>query len=142
MSRLRETKDIIDANHWIIPANLESYDLYGAFKNFNSLDWGYSKSTKNIKVGDIVYIYVSAPESCIRYKCKVTKINIDYLEIDDTKFCKNYINKPPFFEIKKIKEICSGDIPLKKLREHGIKRNIQGGQHLYKETLSYIESLE
>ena len=60
MSKLRETKDIIDANHWIIPANLEGYDLHGAFKNFTSLDWHYSKSTKNIKVGDIVYIYMLA----------------------------------------------------------------------------------
>ena len=134
--------NIRDDKHRIIPAKLSDYELHEAFKNFDSLDWHCPQSTKNIKVGDIVYIYVSAPESCIRYKCEVTKINIHCLEIDDTRFCKRELNKPPFFEIKKINEIPFGKITLENLRKYGIKKNIQGPQHLYKETLSYIESLE
>ena len=37
-------------------------------------------------IGDIVYIYVGKPFSEIRFKCQITKINLEKIEIDDSEF--------------------------------------------------------
>lgn len=43
---------------WIIPCNIKKYDVLGAFPKLNTIDW---KQSRNIKIGDTVYIYVGAP---------------------------------------------------------------------------------
>jgi hypothetical protein len=59
-------------SEWLIPANLAVYDHAGAFAQ-PVITWGLK--TRN-KIGDLIYIYVSAPESRIAYKCVVEKINV------------------------------------------------------------------
>lgn len=60
-------------NEWLIPANSSTYNHAEAFDNLDVITWGLK--TKNV-VGDTVYIYASAPDSRIAYKCVVEKINV------------------------------------------------------------------
>lgn len=68
---------------WIISSNPEFYDLDGAFKKFNDIEW---KSSVNYVVGDTVFIYVTKPIQKIRYKCTVSQIGITKANIDDSQF--------------------------------------------------------
>jgi len=61
-------------NEWIIPGNICDYDHVAAFKSQKVITWGLK--LKNIKLGDVAYIYSSAPYSGVRYKCIVEKVNI------------------------------------------------------------------
>ena len=72
---------------WIIPCNPKFYDVEGAFSKLKLIDW--KQSSKNIQVGDSVYIYIAKPIMAIRYKCKVNKVNLDCIEIDDSSFVVN-----------------------------------------------------
>ena len=132
-----------DNTLWVIPSNLNDYDIHSAFDELERLDWHYSNSIKNVKIGDIVYIYVSKPECAIRYKCEVTKINIPYLEIDDRKYNKKLeTTGKTYFEMKLIKKFDVDLLTLDLLRKNGVKKNIQGPQRLHKETIEFVERNE
>ena len=64
---------------WIVPCNPNLYRVDDAFAALKKLDW--KQTSPKMKVGDIVYIYVSKPVRAIRYKCKVTKVNLKEIEI-------------------------------------------------------------
>ena len=69
-----------EVGKWIVPANPKYYDIESEFKDGGNYLW---KQGKGIKKGDIVYIYVGAPISAIRYRCKVTETDIPYQYTDD-----------------------------------------------------------
>lgn len=54
---------------WVIPCNVQYYDVVGAFNKFNIIDWKQSKNLNKAKTGDIVYIYISSP--CKKHKIPV-----------------------------------------------------------------------
>ncbi|WP_048736334.1 MmcQ/YjbR family DNA-binding protein [Necropsobacter massiliensis] len=58
---------------WLVPANPKYYDIE---RQFNEHDVIYWKQSSNIAVDDTVYIYVAAPSSALRYKCRVLEVNI------------------------------------------------------------------
>lgn len=60
---------------WIIPANPKYYDLITAFQEQDEIDW---KQSSDVRVGDLIYMYVAAPYSAIMYKCKATEVDIPY----------------------------------------------------------------
>ena len=68
---------------WIISGNPQKYDLINAFRDLGKIDW---RQSTNVEEGDIVYIYVSEGFQAIKYKCRANKVNIDHLEIEDSKY--------------------------------------------------------
>ncbi len=68
---------------WIISGNPQKFDLINAFQDLGKIDW---RQSANIQKGDIVYIYVSEGYQSIKYKCKVNKVDLDHIEIDDSKY--------------------------------------------------------
>ena len=88
----------MNCNCWIVPCNINQFDVDGAFKNLEEVEW---KQGINVKVADIVYIYVSSPLSCIKYKCQVVCADISPEEkkIDDKDYIidsKNYVDASKF----------------------------------------------
>lgn len=71
------------STEWFISGNPTKYDVVGAFKELNKIDW---KQSTNVAVGDIVYIYVSEGDQAVKYKCKVNKVDLPNVEIEDRKF--------------------------------------------------------
>ena len=68
---------------WIIPCNVNYYDIAGAFESLRCIDW---KQSRMFEVEDVVYIYMGRPIKAITYKCRVNKVNLPFLEIDDSAF--------------------------------------------------------
>lgn len=78
-----------DKREWLIPANPKYYDIEKAFAEKETIMW---KQSSNISVGDIVYIYVAAPYSAIRYKCAAEEVNIPY-KYDDGNVSMSHVMK-------------------------------------------------
>ena len=115
---------------WIIPCNPKYYNVVGAFNKLSKIDW--KQSSKNIAVNDIVYIYVGHPIKAIKFKCKVNKINLELIEIDDSEFVimgDNYMNYGNHMELELL-AIFDKQLTLEKLRAYGLKGSIQGPRHL------------
>lgn len=60
---------------WLIPSNPKYYDVVAAFQQEEVIEW---KQSSDVRVGDLVYLYVGAPYSAILYKCKAVEVNIPY----------------------------------------------------------------
>jgi len=103
---------------WLIPANLNKYNVIEAFNEFKRIEW---KQSANIEIGDIIYIYVSFPLQAIKFKCKVNKNNISTRTIDDSKY---YINEDfsatsdRFLEIELINSYSSELFAIEYLEKH------------------------
>ena len=69
--------------NWVIPCNMADYDIVRAFQTLKQLDW---RQSTNVEVGSYVYIYVGAPISAIKFKCKAIEINKTDSTIDDSEF--------------------------------------------------------
>lgn len=57
-------------DYWVIPANLKYYDIDQEFRENTIVDW---TQKAQIKAGDFVFIYITAPTRALRYACKVLK---------------------------------------------------------------------
>lgn len=126
---------------WIVPCNPKCYKVDEAFSELKRLDW--KQSSSKIEVGDIVYIYVSKPVMAIRYKCKVTKINLQSIEIDDLKYIVNgetYQTYPKHMELELIKTF-TDELTKDVMTQVGVKGNIQGIRRACPELLKYISEL-
>ena len=73
--RRKAKSSVREPKEWIIPSNPKYYDVIGAFKASDVIDW---KQGRGILRGDTVYLYVGAPVSAILYKCKVLETDIPY----------------------------------------------------------------
>lgn len=127
-------------NYFVIPANPKFYDARNAFNTLGKVHWTQGKN-KSVNVGDIVYIYEGAPTSGIILKTEVLDRDVlDYV-IDDKKF---YINEDdrnkigPWFTLQKINDI-EPTFSLKKLKELGLKGNIQSIRSLDNNIVDMIE---
>lgn len=113
--------------NWIIPCNPNFYDVIGAFTKLKRIDW--KQSMKNINVGDIVYIYVGKPIMAILFKCKVRKINLSEIEIDDREFVidgTNYERYGNHMELELIEKYTENQITMNDLTKCGMKGRVQG----------------
>lgn len=64
-----------DPHAWIVPANPAYFDLEQAFTMHETIRW---KQSSHICKGDLVYLYVTAPISAIRYQCRAVDVDIPY----------------------------------------------------------------
>lgn len=101
----------IRTKEWIIPANPKYYDIIGYFKTNNITTW---KQSSNVRVGDIVYLYMAAPYSSILYRCEVIETDIIY-DYQDPNIKINRAMK-----IKLNKEYSPDEFPFSKLKTYGV----------------------
>lgn len=104
---------------WLLPYKTKNYHMDEAIHELKSIDW-----LKNLKVsvGDIAYLYSAKPEMCIKYKCRVIKVDKPKTTIDERKYHGTAIGTPgPCFEIKLEYEF-NKPIAFKELEKHGVKR--------------------
>lgn len=128
--------------NWIIPCNIKDYDVIGAFNEFDSVDW---KQGINANVGDIVYIYISAPIKSIKYKCVVEAIDKDSITIDDSKYYinpNNYVNYKKHMQIRLVKKFSNNFLSFDNLKKNGLNGNIQGPLKINPELERYILSVD
>lgn len=124
---------------WLVPCNIGKYDVISAFKKLDKLQW---KQSSNISINDIVYIYVSKPISGIVYKCRVLKVDLPRVIINDQEFVldgSNYENYGRYMEIELI-DTYSEPISLDILKENGLKGNPQGPRKIIEGLSNLIEN--
>lgn len=108
---------------WLVPCNTKYFDIVNHFKNNEYAVW---KNSFSINEGDILYIYLSAPYSEIKYRCVVVSVDVDESTLKDHDYAivkkKNYgyySKKIKYMMFKKEYEFPSGLLSLATLREYG-----------------------
>lgn len=111
---------------WIIPCNANYYDIVHAFENLKCIDW---KQSRRIAVGDVVYIYVGRPIKAVMFKCRVNKVNLPAIEIDDSAFVIKgdaYENYGNYMELELLVKFSQNELHLERLSKHGLQGSVQG----------------
>lgn len=125
---------------WIIQSNPNKFDAEGAFDEFGCVDW---KQGIMAEVGDIIYIYVSAPIKAIRLKCKVIKINMNAIETDDSKYTLDgsaFENYGKYMKLELLDKYDDQNLSYEELTKHGLK-SVQGPMKLNGELEEYVENM-
>ena len=129
--------------YWIVPCNESTFRISEAIKAQDGIvDW---RQSNNYAIGDIVFIYISKPNHCIKYKMEVIKVKVD----EDS-----YLGQEQFWKDKdtyysglgmyryvrfKLLETFTDDIcSLHHLHEHGLRGNLQGVQKCPDELLEFL----
>lgn len=135
--------DLQKTQTWIIPCDIQQYDIINAFKSFNEIEWHETPQTKDIKIGDVVYIYVTRPYSRLMYQCEVTKIGLTSSTIDDTRFMLNtsWTTDDGLFRLKLVKRVNSLNLSIDDLNKNGLAGNVQGARKLDSKTEQYIKCI-
>lgn len=118
------------AGEWIVPANPKFYDVINCFNDTDTIIW---KQSNDIKVGDIVYLYVGAPYSAILYKCEAVEVNIPY-EYKDKNISMSRVMK-----IKLLQRFDENTYTFTKLNEYGIN-SIRGPRSMPEKLSKEINS--
>ena len=91
-----------------------------AFAATNLLTW---KQSAKVRVGDTVFLYVSAPVKAIIYRCRVVKTDIPY----DYRGANLKIDRVMQLQLEHRYD--HAQFPLSLLRQYGVK-SVQGPRHL------------
>ena len=114
---------------WIVPANPKYYDIETAFTLSKDVIW---KQSSKINKGDIVYMYVGAPVSAVKYMCEVKEVNIPYSYAD-----KN-VSMAYIMRMDVLKDYEDGVCGFSKLQELGIKA-VRGPRTVTEDFLKYMK---
>ena len=130
MSYIKESYQFTSKpGEWIIPANPTFCDTFSFFKDKDTIMW---KQSNNVKVGDIVYLYIGAPYSSIIYKCQVVETALPYNYED-----KNLVKKK-VMKIKLLKQYESGKYSISLMKEYGVKA-VRGPRRMPEELRKQIK---
>lgn len=122
---------------WIITCNQKKYNVDGAFKKLEKLNW---KQSTNVEIGDFIYIYVGAPIQAIRFKCLATMVDLEEVTIDDSEYVidgSNYENYVRYMELELIEKYNTPLLNRRVLLENGLK-TVQGPSKVSDELSGYI----
>ena len=98
-----------EKKEWVIPANPKYYNVIKAFEQSDTILW---KQSLSMLVGDMVYIYFTAPYCAILFQCQIIETNIPSLQEEGK---MQYEMK-----LKKIKQYSKDDFPREKLKAYGL----------------------
>lgn len=119
-------------NEWIVPANPKYFDIEKALKESNIILW---KQSTDIKVNDIVYLYVAEPYSSIMYKFKAIEVNIPYEYKDEN------VKMQKVMKIDLITRYEKGELSFSKLKDFGINA-VRGPRYMPSDLSIYINKTE
>lgn len=128
-------------SEWIISCNPNNYNVDGAYLKHEFINW---KQTVNVKVGDIVYIYIDSPFKYIHSKCLVTKSDLMNKDIDDTEFELDntvYDSYGRYMELKFLRRYTEVKISLDELKKHGLK-TVQGSSKVNEQLSKYLDECD
>ena len=110
---------------WIIPCNPNYYDVFGAFNEFDKINW---KQSIDIQIGDTVYIYVSKPTRAIKFEAKVVKVDLETPTIKDRNYVIDglrYENYGRYMELQLVRKFGDNLLSYDLLKKNGLK-SVQG----------------
>lgn len=122
---------------WIITCNVKAYNVEGAFDKLDTIDW---KQSTYVEKGDIVYIYVGAPVSAIKYKCEAIEVELPESTIDDSEFVLDGSSYENYGRYMRLHLLAKYDNPLlgrNQLMENGLK-TVQGPSKVNSQLSGYL----
>ena len=126
--------------YWIVPSNNKLFRMEAALRANNGiLDW----QTGKMSVGDIVFMYKTLPDGCIKYMMEVIKTGFTKDEaINQREFWENKLqlgsSNKIYSRLKLIETLDARKRSLQTIRMHGVNGNIQGKQTCHQETVDFI----
>lgn len=131
-------KPISKSMEWIFPSNSKSYDIEKAYAKHGFVFWRHWAS---LQVGDVVFVYRTAPHKKIQYKTLVTHTHLEYSPNFEDRDCWNpemsaRNNTYRFARHEFIGEIDDDRLSLKNLLEHGLNGHPQNPMRVINAELS------
>lgn len=125
---------------WLIASNPSKYNIMGAFVTNTTITWGL---TVKVNVGDIIYIYVSAPYSRIKYRCVVDKIDVPATERLGAEFwLEKFDPNRNLINLRLLSRLNDDRLQLKDLRENMLILSApQGPRRVPSELNDFLSSL-
>ena len=126
--------------YWIVPSNSKLFRMEAALRANNGfIDW----RVKNVSVGDIVFMYKTMPDGCIKYMMEVVKTEFTIEEaLDQKAFWEDWTKYNGglgvYARFKLVDDLDEKRLNIFALRQHGINGNIQTKRSCPKETLDFI----
>lgn len=126
--------------YWIVPSNSRKFDMEAALRANNGLlDW----RVKNVVVGDMVFMYKTLPDGCIKYLFEIVKTNFSLRDtLNQKPFWKDMVKfnngKGIYTRLKLVEVLDEKVLTINELRKHGITGNIQSKRSCPAETLTFI----
>lgn len=126
-------------SEWLIPNNPKEYDIQDGLEEYgDEIEWTKTLVTKNIAVGDTVYLYVTAPVKSLTMKFVVVKSDVTIPtqkhSISGRETAKNW------FKIKHLENV--SPIPYKTLLGNGIVNGyIQSARLLKPNQIAALDAL-
>ncbi|MFC3932109.1 MmcQ/YjbR family DNA-binding protein [Streptococcus dentapri] len=117
------------SDYWLIPANPKYYDIDAEFAATDIIKW---TQKAQIKKGDWVFIYVTAPVKAVRYACRVLDVHIPNNNYRENSSIKELM------EIKRIKTFDDASLSMEVLKAHGVK-TVRGPRRMTKEMIDLVE---
>lgn len=128
--------------NWILPANPNDYKFEEAFEQEDHINWHQCRN--KVSVGDVLYIYESKPQQCIRFKCEILAIDLPNVTPNDHLYWKNserqnkVLQERKFMKIKKVGTL-QPSLDLEQLKLYGLKAAPQGAMKPKDGLLKFIE---
>ena len=112
---------------WIIPCNVNYYDISSALSALKIIDWKQPVQMNNANVGDLVYIYCkSKGTGSVAYKGAILEVNKTEDIIDDSAYSGEKPQEGRYFELAVFREYSIEGLEYSKLKENGLKSRLQG----------------
>lgn len=126
--------------YWIKSNNLKDFQLDAWMKSHNEVSW---RRTNNFEVGDIVFMYTSAPVQRLTYVFRVEKLFVTPPEEQSLYWGeKRKVSRPVQHDLLKLLQRipCDCKLGLWDLQQHGVNGRLQGGRIVSGYLLEYILS--
>lgn len=130
--------------YWMITYDKKQFDINGCLANIGSTDWPQLKN--KFEVGDIVYMYCSAPEMRVTHKLRISEINVPQnRHISEADFLTDLFPGEvgaPYIRLVPIAESKSPKLRREYLIKNGLNQYAgRGRQKVKGKLLEYIESI-
>lgn len=130
---------------WLISANHNKYDHESAFEKWQFIDW--KQGNYSYGLGDIIYIYSTAPYKTIRYKTEIIEIDKTSDDIvDDSMFWKDKEKYKlsldgKYMRLKLLDTYYLKSLDLEELMKNGLNGAPQGPQKINEVLERYLETI-
>lgn len=132
-------------NYWIRAYNHKRFRVADFIRDYGFIDWGMRN---RYQVGDIMFLYATAPESRITFMMEITKVGMTAEDIakDDAYYLSQeyydgwvaHKHDCLYARCSFLKKISSPLLSLERLREQGLSGAPRSPRKLWPETVDYI----
>lgn len=124
--------------NWIVPCNLKFFDVVDYFDNHETIIW---KRGSAIHEKDLVFIYIGAPLSEIKFKCEVVQEKVSIDEIMKNKYAIKSdapIKENKYMKLRLLEKYPDGVLSWGQLKKHGLGQ-VQIQARTDRKLLAYIQ---